>query len=106
MVGAAHGQAPLQLIEQLAVRQDQLPAALDGLRRTGCAEAIVLSTCGRTEIYAVIHRPDWATALLRALPGCGDACSIGPGGLAARSGRASVSTWKTSTSASHGWCST
>ena len=88
MVGAAHGQAPLQLIEQLAVRQDQLPAALDGLRRTGCAEAVVLSTCGRTEIYAVIHRPDWATALLRALPGCGDACSIGPGGLAARSGRA------------------
>src|SRR5947207_2334755 len=36
MVGAAHGQAPLQLIEELAVRQDQLPAALDGLRRAGC----------------------------------------------------------------------
>src|SRR5437763_1963303 len=87
MVGAAHGQAPLELIEQLAVRQDQVAAALDGLGRAGCSEAVVLSTCGRTEIYAVIPRPDWAATLLGALPGRGHGCSVGPE-LAARSGRA------------------
>lgn len=67
MVGVSHATAPLRVVEQLAVPADRLPGALDALRRAGCAEAVILSTCGRTEIYAVLARPDLVPALLEVL---------------------------------------
>jgi|GEM_PF-720006 len=53
MAGVSHRRATLPLLEKLAVRGDRLPALLATLGRLGCAEAFVLSTCSRTEVYAV-----------------------------------------------------
>src|SRR6185369_4676229 len=47
----------------LAFTPDSLPAALAGLRPTGSGEItelVILSTCNRTELYAVSSRPDFS----------------------------------------------
>ena len=67
MVGASHDVAALHTVGALAVRADQLPIMLENLGRAGCVEAAVLSTCSRTEIYAVLPDPGWADALLDVL---------------------------------------
>ena len=67
MVGASHDVAALHTVGALAVRAGQLSTMLDNLRRAGCVEAAVLSTCSRTEIYAVLPDPGWADALLDVL---------------------------------------
>lgn len=57
VVGLNHRTAPLQLIERMTVSGAGLPSALRDL--LGCAdvtEAVVLSTCMRTEIYVVADR--------------------------------------------------
>jgi glutamyl-tRNA reductase len=51
MVGLSHQRAPLDLLEQVAVRRDAVAEVLGRLRSAGQSEAIVLSTCSRTEIY-------------------------------------------------------
>ena len=57
VVGVGQGQAPLDLLERVAVTDDALPKALTGLRdRSNLSEAVVLSTCLRTEVYAVVER--------------------------------------------------
>lgn len=56
MVGTSRD-APLRVVERLAVRADRLPGVLDELRIAGCLESVVLSTCGRTECYAVFAGP-------------------------------------------------
>jgi glutamyl-tRNA reductase len=53
VVGLNHRTVPVELLERLAVAPDDLPKALHALlRREHLAEAVVLSTCNRTEVYA------------------------------------------------------
>ena len=67
MVGASHDVAALHTVGALAVRAGQLSTMLESLGQAGCVEAAVLSTCSRTEIYAVLPDPGWADALLDVL---------------------------------------
>ena len=67
MVGASHDVAAMHTVGALAVRAGQLSTVLDRLDRAGCVEAAVLSTCSRTEIYAVLPDPGWADILLDVL---------------------------------------
>jgi glutamyl-tRNA reductase len=53
VVGLSHHSAPVELREQFAFEDAQVPGALQELRETGVAtEGVVLSTCNRVEIYA------------------------------------------------------
>ncbi len=52
LVGLSHHTAPLELRERLGVTASMLPAALDALAGAGCTDAVLLSTCNRTEVYA------------------------------------------------------
>jgi len=50
--GVNHRTAPIDVREQVALDAGELPAALTGaLAAAGSAEAVILSTCNRTEIY-------------------------------------------------------
>ena len=52
--GMNHQTAPVAVREQVAFAAEQLPAALRAvLAQPGIAEAVILSTCNRTELYAV-----------------------------------------------------
>ncbi len=54
MVGLSHQTAPVEFREQVALDQAGIVRTLNGLREDhSTAEALVLSTCNRTEIYAV-----------------------------------------------------
>jgi glutamyl-tRNA reductase len=55
-VGITHRTAPMGVLERVAVGGDDLPDLLDEL--LGCenvAEALLLSTCNRVEVYAVVN---------------------------------------------------
>jgi glutamyl-tRNA reductase len=53
VVGLNHRTVPVALLERLSVAPDALPKALHSLlRREHLAEAVLLSTCNRTEVYA------------------------------------------------------
>ncbi len=52
MIGVSHSTAPLEVREKLHVSEDALPSLLNSLKEAGVREAVVLSTCNRTEIYA------------------------------------------------------
>ena len=53
VVGLNHRNAPVDLLERVAVSGQALPKALAGIvAREHLAEAVLLSTCNRTEIYA------------------------------------------------------
>jgi glutamyl-tRNA reductase len=57
VIGLNHRTAPLELLERMAVGEGQLPKALHDLcTRPNLSEALVLSTCNRTEVYAVAER--------------------------------------------------
>jgi glutamyl-tRNA reductase len=57
VIGLNHRTAPLELLERTAVPGERLAKALaDVSSRPNIAEAVVLSTCNRTEIYAVVER--------------------------------------------------
>jgi glutamyl-tRNA reductase len=51
MVGVSHQRASLELLERLALRRDEAPDLLERLQALGAAEAVVLSTCSRVELY-------------------------------------------------------
>jgi glutamyl-tRNA reductase len=54
-VGISHRTAPLAVLERAAVGADDLPKLLDELLdRDHVAEALLLSTCNRVEVYAVV----------------------------------------------------
>lgn len=56
-VGLSHRTARVELREQLAVCHDDIPGFLDELvRMTPIAEAVVLSTCNRVEVYGALPR--------------------------------------------------
>jgi glutamyl-tRNA reductase len=70
VVGLNHRTAPLALIEQMSVGDADLPEALHGLIRCEhVTEALVLSTCMRTEIYAVTDCAHGALADVRDILG-------------------------------------
>lgn len=57
VVGLNHRTVPLDLLERMTVQDARLPKALSDLcGRDHVAEAIVLSTCARTEIYVLADR--------------------------------------------------
>jgi glutamyl-tRNA reductase len=57
VIGLNHRTAPLDLLERMTVGDGQLGKALhDLLTREHISEALVLSTCNRTEVYAVAER--------------------------------------------------
>lgn len=64
MIGLNFRTAPVEIREQLAVPSGGISAALDRLHALPLAEGVLLSTCNRTEVYAV---GDEAHATLAAL---------------------------------------
>ncbi|MFM8947087.1 MAG: glutamyl-tRNA reductase, partial [Actinomycetota bacterium] len=55
--GVNHRTSPLALLERLTIADDALPKTIYGLMaRPNIREAVVLSTCNRTEVYAVAER--------------------------------------------------
>jgi glutamyl-tRNA reductase len=57
VVGLNHRTVPLELLERMTVPADRLPKALhDLVSREHITEAVVLSTCNRTEIYLAAER--------------------------------------------------
>ena len=67
VVGCNHSSAPLPLLERLAIPAGELPDVLGALKPL-VREVMVLSTCNRTEVYAVMgHVASGSELLLRAL---------------------------------------
>ena len=57
VVGLEQRNTPLELLERVSVTEEALPKALGCLRdRSNLSEAVLLSTCLRTEVYAVVER--------------------------------------------------
>ena len=57
VVGLNHNSAPVDLLERLAVHEDELPKALHQLMTyEHVLEGVVLSTCNRIEVYAVVSK--------------------------------------------------
>ena len=55
-VGLNHRTSPVELRERLAVTESRLPEAVARLKAwPGVAEALILSTCNRVELYAVVR---------------------------------------------------
>jgi glutamyl-tRNA reductase len=66
VIGVNHRTGPLALLERLAVPADAQGKAINGLiGRHSIREVVVLSTCNRTEIYAVAERFHGAYADIR-----------------------------------------
>ncbi len=56
-VGMSYKTAPVEVRGRVAWTADQLPVALSQIRAVpGVLEGVILSTCNRTEIYAVLER--------------------------------------------------
>ena len=51
VVGISHRSAPLHVRERFVVDAEASAAALHRLATIGCTEAVLLSTCNRTELY-------------------------------------------------------
>ena len=67
VLGLNHKSAPVELLERLVVAPDELGKALySATQRTHVAEAVVLSTCNRVEVYAAVTRYHGGLADLRA----------------------------------------
>jgi glutamyl-tRNA reductase len=57
VVGLEHQSTPLELLERVAVAEEELGKTLGALHdRSNLSEVVVLSTCLRTELYAVVER--------------------------------------------------
>lgn len=58
VLGLSHHTAPIELREKLCFAIDKIPQALTEFRiKTDIAEAVILSTCNRIEVYAVAQTP-------------------------------------------------
>jgi glutamyl-tRNA reductase len=56
VVGLSHHSAPVEVLERASVSGEDVPKLLDELTRTGrVGEAVLLSTCNRIEVYAVVE---------------------------------------------------
>ena len=67
LVGLSHHTAPVDVRERIGISRSMVPAALDRLANEGCEDAVLLSTCNRTEVYAVADDP---TAMGRRIIDC------------------------------------
>src|SRR5438045_1642947 len=68
VVGVNHRGASLEIRERLAYRASDIPSAIGGLRdEADASEAVLLSTCNRTEVYLVESETDSAPPVWRAL---------------------------------------
>ena len=57
VVGLEHQRAPLDVLERVTILEQDLPKTLAAFRdRSNLLEVVVLSTCLRTEFYAVVER--------------------------------------------------
>ena len=57
VVGVNHRTAPLIVLERLTLTGDEISKTVAGLAaRDNLREVVVLSTCNRTEVYAVTER--------------------------------------------------
>lgn len=57
VIGVTHRASPVSLLERLTIAPAELSkAVVDLVARDNIREAVVLSTCNRTEIYAVVER--------------------------------------------------
>jgi glutamyl-tRNA reductase len=66
VIGVNHRSAPLSLLERVVISSDAVPKALASLSaRDNVREVVVLSTCNRTEVYAVAERFHGAYADIR-----------------------------------------
>ena len=66
VIGVNHRTGPLALLERVALSAETLPKAIVGLiSRENVREAVVLSTCNRTEVYAVAEKFHGAYADIR-----------------------------------------
>lgn len=66
VIGVNHRSGPLSVLERVSLPPDEVPKAVDSLvRRDNVREVVVLSTCNRTEIYAVAERFHGAYADIR-----------------------------------------
>ena len=66
VIGVNHRSGPLSVLERVALAADQIPKAVENLvSRDNVREVVVLSTCNRTEIYAVAERFHGAYADIR-----------------------------------------
>ena len=64
--GINHRSAPLEVIERLALNDERLVKALDGITsRDSVRESVILSTCNRTEVYVVAEKFHGAFADVR-----------------------------------------
>ena len=62
VVGVNHDSASVELREQIAFAPEKVPESLSSLiRDTQVSEAVILSTCNRTELYGVL--PEGADGL-------------------------------------------
>jgi len=66
VIGVNHRSGPLSVLERVTLSPDEVPKAVESLaRRDNVREVAVLSTCNRTEIYAVAERFHGAYADIR-----------------------------------------
>ena len=65
-VGLNHKTAPIRMRERVAVPRNALPDVLRTLRDR-CGEAVLVSTCNRTEVYSVSYNPDASAGAIEAL---------------------------------------
>ncbi|HLX96315.1 MAG TPA: glutamyl-tRNA reductase [Verrucomicrobiae bacterium] len=61
VIGLSHHSSPVELRERFAFAETKIPEALKSLRNLGFAEAVILSTCNRVEIYAATTQEPAAT---------------------------------------------
>lgn len=63
LVGLSHHQAPIEVRERISCAEHRLPDALAAFAASpGVHEALILSTCNRMELYALVEGPDLAFA--------------------------------------------
>lgn len=66
VIGVNHRSGPLSVLERVTIAPTEVPKAVEGLARLdNVREVVVLSTCNRTEIYAVAERFHGAYADIR-----------------------------------------
>jgi glutamyl-tRNA reductase len=70
VIGLNHRTAPIEVRERIVFDAERLPRALESLRALpGLTEAVIVSTCNRTEVYAVGGSPEAVSGWLVAESG-------------------------------------
>ncbi len=64
-IGTSHRHSPVEIRERVVFGEEELPDALEDLRREIASEAAIVSTCNRTEIYVVPREENFHTDMLR-----------------------------------------